>query len=97
MQGKEVLWLPGTDHAASPRRRWWSVTLKKQVSSAIATISGGQVFGESLGVEGQARWHHHPAAQKLGASCDWSRDASRWTGVFALRANGSFVDLYKKG
>jgi hypothetical protein len=49
MLGKEVLWLPGTDHAGIATQNVVEKTLKKRESSSIATISAARASWQRSG------------------------------------------------
>src|SRR5215470_14852099 len=75
MQGKEVLWLPGTDHAGIATQNVVEKTLRKE---------GAMKHRDDLGREALVakiwEWKEKYGGiiiqqlKKLGASCDWSRE-----------------------
>ena len=90
MDGKEVLWLPGTDHAGIATQTVVERQLKKEEKSSTATILGREKFLERVW-----EWKEKHGGiiiqqlKKLGCSCDWTRE--RFTmdpRIFALRAEG---------
>ncbi len=98
MLGKEVLWLPGTDHAGIATQNVVEKTLKKQ---------GVIKHRDDLGREGLVakiwEWKHKHGGiiieqlKKLGASCDWSRERFTFDDDYNACVMRVFVDLYKKG
>lgn len=98
MQGKEVLWLPGTDHAGIATQNVVEKTLKKQ---------GVIKHRDDLGREGLVakiwEWKEKHGGiiieqlKKLGASCDWSRERFTFDPDYNACVMRVFVDLYKKG
>ncbi|MDB6117330.1 MAG: valS [Verrucomicrobiaceae bacterium] len=98
MQGKEVLWLPGTDHAGIATQNVVEKTLKKQ---------GAIKHRDDLGREGLVEkiweWKEKHGGiiiqqlKKLGASCDWSRERFTMDPEYSRCVQRVFVDLYKKG
>ncbi len=98
MLGKEVLWLPGTDHAGIATQNVVEKTLKKQ---------GGIKHRDDLGreklVEKIWEWKEKHGGiiiqqlKKLGASCDWSRERFTMDEDYSCCVQKVFVDLYKKG
>jgi valyl-tRNA synthetase len=98
MLGKEVLWLPGTDHAGIATQNVVEKTLKKQ---------GVIKHRDDLGREGLVakiwEWKEKHGGiiieqlQKLGASCDWSRERFTFDDDYNACVMRVFVDLYKKG
>jgi valyl-tRNA synthetase len=98
MLGKEVLWLPGTDHAGIATQNVVEKTLKKQ---------GVIKHRDDLGREGLVAkiwdWKEKHGGiiieqlKKLGASCDWSRERFTFDDDYNACVMRVFVDLYKKG
>jgi valyl-tRNA synthetase len=98
MLGKEVLWLPGTDHAGIATQNVVEKTLKKQ---------GVIKHRDDLGREGLVakiwEWKEKHGGiiieqlKKLGASCDWSRERFTFDDDYNACVMRVFVDLYKKG
>lgn len=98
MLGKEVLWLPGTDHAGIATQNVVEKTLKKE---------GVIKHRDDLGREGLVakiwEWKEKHGGiiieqlKKLGASCDWSRERFTFDPDYNACVMRVFVDLYKKG
>ena len=98
MLGKEVLWLPGTDHAGIATQNVVEKTLKKQ---------GVIKHRDDLGREGLVakiwEWKEKHGGiiieqlKKLGASCDWNRERFTFDDDYNACVMRVFVDLYKKG
>ncbi len=98
MLGKEVLWLPGTDHAGIATQNVVEKNLKKQ---------GAIKHRDDLGREGLVEkiweWKEKHGGiiiqqlKKLGASCDWSRERFTMDPEYSRCVQRVFVDLYKKG
>jgi valyl-tRNA synthetase len=98
MLGKEVLWLPGTDHAGIATQNVVEKTLKKQ---------GVIKHRDDLGREGLVakiwEWKEKHGGiiieqlKKLGASCDWSRERFTFDDDYNACVMRVFVDLYQKG
>jgi valyl-tRNA synthetase len=98
MLGKEVLWLPGTDHAGIATQNVVEKTLKKQ---------GVIKHRDDLGREGLVakiwEWKEKHGGiiieqlKKLGASCDWSRERFTFDDDYNACVMRVFVDFYKKG
>ena len=98
MDGKEVLWLPGTDHAGIATQTVVEKALKKQ----------GQIrHRNDLGREGLLEkvwdWKEKHGGiiiqqlKKLGCSCDWGRERFTMDPSYAQCVQRVFVDLYEKG
>ncbi|MES2597151.1 MAG: valine--tRNA ligase [Verrucomicrobiota bacterium] len=98
MQGKEVLWLPGTDHAGIATQNVVEKTLKKQ-----GVIKHRDDLGREKLVEKIWEWKDKHGdiiidqLKKLGASCDWSRQRFTFDDDYNACVMRVFVDLYKKG
>jgi len=98
MQGKEVLWLPGTDHAGIATQNVVEKTLKKQ-----GVIKHRDDLGREKLVEKIWEWKDKHGdiiidqLKKLGSSCDWSRQRFTFDDEYNACVMRVFVDLYKKG
>ena len=98
MQGKEVLWLPGTDHAGIATQTVVERTLKKQ-----GVIRHRDDLGREKFLEKVWEWKEKHGGiiiqqlKKLGASCDWSRERFTMDPEYSKCVQQIFVDLYKKG
>ncbi len=98
MLGKEVLWLPGTDHAGIATQSVVERTLRKD---------GVIKHRDDLGREGLVakiwEWREKYGGiilqqlRALGASCDWSRTRFTMEDAYSRCVTRVFVDLYKKG
>ncbi len=98
MLGKEVLWLPGTDHAGIATQNVVERTLRK---------AGEMKHRDELGREALVgkiwEWKEKYGGiiiqqlKKLGASCDWSRERFTMDPEYSQCVSRVFVDLYKKG
>ncbi|MGB8169614.1 MAG: valine--tRNA ligase [Chthoniobacteraceae bacterium] len=98
MLGKEVLWLPGTDHAGIATQNVVERTLRK---------AGEMKHRDELGREALVakiwEWKEKYGGiiiqqlKKLGASCDWSRERFTLDPEYSRCVQSVFVDLYKKG
>src|SRR5580692_706714 len=98
MLGKEVLWLPGTDHAG--------IATQNSVEKALRK-SGEMRHRDDLGreklVEKIWEWKEKYGGiiiqqlKKLGVSCDWTRERFTLDPQYTRCVQRVFVDLYKKG
>ncbi len=98
MLGKEVLWLPGTDHAGIATQNVVEKTLRKD---------GVMKHRDDLGREALLakiwEWREKYGGiilqqlRALGASCDWSRTRFTMDEEYSRCVSRVFVDLYKKG
>jgi valyl-tRNA synthetase len=98
MAGKEVLWLPGTDHAGLATQNVVEKTLKKQ-----GIIKHRDDLGREKLIEKIWEWKDKQGdiiidqLKKLGSSCDWSRQRFTFDEDYNRCVMRVFVDLYKKG
>ncbi len=98
MQGYEVLWLPGTDHAGIATQTVVEKTLKKQ-----GVMKHRDDLGREKFVEKVWEWKEKHGGiiiqqlKKLGCSCDWTRERFTMDEAYSRCVLQVFVDLYKKG
>lgn len=98
MDGKEVLWLPGTDHAGIATQTVVERTLKK-----AGEIKHRNDLGREKLLERIWEWKEKHGGiiiqqlKRLGASCDWTRERFTMDPEYSRCVQKVFVDLYKKG
>jgi valyl-tRNA synthetase len=98
MDSKEVLWLPGTDHAGIATQTVVERTLKKS-----GEIKHRDDLGREKFLERVWQWKEKHGGiiiqqlKKLGASCDWSRERFTMDPDYSRCVQKVFVELYKKG
>jgi valyl-tRNA synthetase len=98
MLGKEVLWLPGTDHAGIATQNVVEKTLRKD-----GVMKHRDDLGREVLVGKIWEWKDKYGGiiiqqlKKLGASCDWSRERFTMDPEYSRCVQQVFVDLYKKG
>ena len=97
LDGKEVLWLPGTDHAGIATQ----VMVEKQLKKAEGKTRHD--LGREAFLERVWDWKKEKGGiiinqlKKLGCSCDWSRERFTMDERYSRCIQKIFVDLYKKG
>src|SRR6476469_7586030 len=97
MDGKEVLWLPGTDHAGIATEGVVSKQLRQQEKKTKKDL-GREEFLKRVWV-----WKEKHGGiiidqlKKLGCSCDWTRERFTMDPEYVKDVTRVFVDLYKKG
>ena len=96
MQGFSTLWLPGTDHASIATE----VKIVEQMKKEGLTK---QDIGREGFLERAWAWKNKYGGRiveqlkKLGASCDWSREAFTMDEKCSRAVKEVFVNLYEKG
>jgi len=96
MEGKNALWVPGTDHA--------SIATEAKVVNRLAQqgIKKTDLTRDEFLKHAWDWTHEHGGIilqqlRKVGASCDWSRTAFTMDEVRSESVLQVFVDLYNKG
>lgn len=96
MHGYNSMWLPGTDHAGIATQMMVEKALKKE--GLTRKDIGRKAFFERC-----VRWKEEKGGliveqlKKLGASCDWDREAYTMDQRLSRAVRKIFVDLYNKG
>jgi len=96
MEGKNALWVPGTDHAAI------STEAKVVAKLAAEGVKKSDLTREEF-LKHAWDWTHKYGGvileqlKKLGASCDWERTAFTMDETRSRSVIKVFVDLYNKG
>jgi valyl-tRNA synthetase len=97
MDGREVLWLPGTDHASIATHMVLERKLKKEEKLTRYDL------GREKFIERAWEWKEQHGGiiiqqlKKLGASCDWTRERFTMDPEYSRCVQRVFVELYKKG
>jgi valyl-tRNA synthetase len=96
MLGRPTLWLPGTDHAGIATQN----VVEKQLKAAGTSRReiGREAFVEKTW---QVKENHHEIItrqlEKMGASCDWSRERFTLDDGLSKAVREVFVSLYEQG
>ncbi|MBI5219229.1 MAG: valine--tRNA ligase [Bacteroidia bacterium] len=96
MQGKNALWVPGTDHASIATEAKVVAKLKEE------GIDKSKISREDF-MKHAWEWKEKHGGiileqlKKLGASCDWSRTSFTMDEHYSESVINVFIDLYKKG
>ncbi len=96
MQGKNALWVPGTDHA--------SIATEAKIVRKLREegIKKSDLSRDEF-IEHAWEWTHKHGGiileqlKKLGASCDWDRTAFTMDEKYSESVIDTFIDLYSKG
>ncbi len=97
MRGHDVLWQPGTDHAGIATQ----MVVERELA-AQGNVSRREMGREKF-LEKVWEWKEKSGGiiinqlKRLGASCDWSREAFTMSGNFPDAVIKVFVDMYDKG
>ncbi len=97
MDGFEVLWLPGTDHAGIATQVVVEKKLKKEEKKTRHDL------GKDEFVKRVWEWKEKHGGiiieqlKKLGCSCDWTRERFTMDEDYSRMVTGTFIDLYNKG
>jgi len=96
IDGRNVLWLPGTDHAGIATQ----VVVEREIAKEGKTRHD---LGREAFVDRVWEWKAHSGAriieqlQALGASCDWSRERFTMDPGLSRAVREAFVRLYHEG
>ncbi len=97
MEGREVLWLPGTDHAGIATQVVVEKRLKKEEKLSRHDL------GREKFIERVWQWKEKHGGiiidqlKKLGCSCDWTRERFTMDSAYSRQIAHTFVDLFHKG
>jgi valyl-tRNA synthetase len=97
MLGKEVLWLPGVDHAGIATQTVVERQLRKEEKKTRHDL-GREEFVRRVWT-----WKEKHGGiiieqlKRLGCSCDWSRERFTMDAAYSRAVQQTFVDLYGKG
>ncbi|MGB7269963.1 MAG: class I tRNA ligase family protein, partial [Albidovulum sp.] len=98
MRGFDTLWQPGQDHAGIATQMVVERELAKDKSNATRREMGREAFTDKIW-----EWKEKSGdtiinqLQRLGASCDWDRNAFTMSGNFPEAVIKVFVEMYNKG
>src|SRR5271170_243998 len=97
MEGKEVLWLPGTDHAGIATEGMVARQLRKEEKKTKQDIGREEFLKRVWTWKDKHGGIIISQLKKLGCSCDWSRERFTMDPDYVKVVQQVFVDLYKKG
>ena len=98
MRGDDTLWQVGTDHAGIATQMVVERELARDKSNATRREMGRDAFLAKVW-----EWKEQSGdtiinqLKRLGASCDWDREAFTMSGNFPQAVTKVFVDMYTKG
>jgi valyl-tRNA synthetase len=97
MQGFEVLWLPGMDHAGIGTQTAVEKWLRKNEGVTRHDLGREKFLQRVLEWQDKHGGIIIKQLKRLGCSCDWSRQRYTMDESYVRAVLGVFVDLYKKG
>ncbi|HMJ90459.1 MAG TPA: class I tRNA ligase family protein, partial [Candidatus Acidoferrum sp.] len=97
MDGKEVLWLPGTDHAGIATENVVLRQLRKEEHKTKQDIGRDEFLKRVWTWKEKHGGIILQQLKALGASCDWTRTRFTMDPEYSRCVTRVFVDLYKKG
>ena len=97
MQGKEVLWLPGMDHAGIGTQTAVEKYLRRTENKTRHDYGREEFLRRVLEWQDKHGGIIIEQLKRLGCSCDWSRQRYTLDDDYVRAVQKVFVDLYRKG
>src|SRR5215472_5298085 len=97
MQGFEVLWLPGMDHAGIGTQTAVEKYLRRTENKTRHDLGREEFLRRVLEWRDKHGGIIIEQLKRLGCSCDWSRQRYTLDDAYAAAVQKVFVDLYHKG
>src|SRR5882724_2021457 len=97
MQGFEVLWLPGMDHAGIGTQTAVEKYLRRTENKTRHGLGREEFLRRVLEWQDKHGGIIIEQLKRLGCSCDWSRQRYTLDDAYAAAVQRVFVDLYDKG
>ena len=97
MQGFEVLWLPGMDHAGIGTQTAVEKYLRRTENKTRHDLGREEFLRRVLDWQDKHGGIIIEQLKRLGCSCDWSRQRYTLDDTYAASVQKVFVDLYDKG
>jgi valyl-tRNA synthetase len=97
MQGFEVLWLPGTDHAGVGTQTAVEKHLRKTEKKTRHDLGREEFLRRVVDWQDKHGGIIIEQLKRLGCSCDWSRQRYTFDDDYVRAVENAFVDLYGKG
>ena len=97
MQGFEVLWLPGMDHAGIGTQTAVEKYLRRTENKTRHDLGREEFLRRVLEWQDKHGGIIIEQLKRLGCSCDWSRQRYTLDDAYAAAVQEIFVDLYQKG
>jgi valyl-tRNA synthetase len=97
MQGFEVLWLPGMDHAGIATQTAVEKYLRRTENKTRHDLGREEFLRRVLEWQNKHGGIIIEQLKRLGCSCDWSRQRYTLDDAYVAAVQRIFVDLYRKG
>ena len=97
MQGSEVLWLPGMDHAGIGTQTAVEKHLRKTENKTRHDLGREEFLRRVVAWQDKHGGIIIEQLKRLGCSCDWSRQRYTLDEAYAAAVQKVFVELYHKG
>ncbi|MGH6835026.1 MAG: valine--tRNA ligase [Methylocella sp.] len=97
MRGKDVLWQPGTDHAGIATQMVVERQLIERQQPGRVALGREKFLARVWDWKAQSGGAIIDQLQRLGASCDWSRERFTLDDGLSRGVAKAFVQLYKEG
>jgi valyl-tRNA synthetase len=97
MQGFEVLWLPGMDHAGIGTQTAVEKHLRRTENKTRHDLGREEFLRRVLEWQDKHGGIIIEQLKRLGCSCDWSRQRYTLDDAYAAAVRKAFVDLYNQG
>ena len=97
MQGFEVLWLPGVDHAGIGTQTAVEKYLRRTENKTRHDLGREEFLRRVLEWQDKHGGIIIDQLKRLGCSCDWSRQRYTLDAAYAQAVQKVFVELYNKG
>ena len=97
MQGHEVMWLPGMDHAGIGTQTAVEKWLRKNEGVTRHQLGREEFLRRVLEWQDKHGGIIIQQLKRLGCSCDWSRQRYTFDADYVRAVEKVFVDLYRKG
>jgi valyl-tRNA synthetase len=97
MEGKEVLWLPGTDHAGLATQTAVEKHIRAEEKKTRHDFTREEFFARVWKWKEEFGGIITQQLRKIGCSCDWSRERFTMDDDYARAVHEVFVKLYREG
>src|SRR5476649_1587701 len=97
MEGKEVLWLPGTDHAGLATQTAVEKHIRQTEKKTRHDFTRDEFVARIWKWKEEFGGIITQQLRKIGCSCDWSRERFTLDPDYALAVQETFVKLYHEG